>query len=135
MSYRWTAPVVNSSDQVLDRYRQRAGLTHGDLFLRYFELGGMSTALQLEAILYGRARAERCTTRRSSHMRSMSASSSLVGTIPFRIRRRHRDQSLGMEGLPQPPNSFLKTGFAHPSVQLKRDDPFLNQRPRGNSVP
>jgi len=45
--------VVESTDLVLDRYRQRAGLSHGDLFLRYFELGGMSTALQLEAILYG----------------------------------------------------------------------------------
>lgn len=53
MGCRWAASVVNSSDQVLDRYRQRAGLSHGDLFLRYFELGGMSTALQLEAILYG----------------------------------------------------------------------------------
>ena len=45
--------MVDSSDRVLDRYRERAGLSHGDLFLRYFELGGMSTALQLEAILYG----------------------------------------------------------------------------------
>jgi hypothetical protein len=45
--------VVDSSEHVLDRYRQRAGLSHADLFLRYFELGGMSTALQLEAILYG----------------------------------------------------------------------------------
>ena len=45
--------MADSPDRVLDRYRQRAGLSHGDLFLRYFELGGMSTALQLEAILYG----------------------------------------------------------------------------------
>ena len=30
-----------------------AGLTHGELWLRYFELGGMSTAFQLEAVLYG----------------------------------------------------------------------------------
>jgi hypothetical protein len=37
----------------LDRYRQDAGLSHGELFLRYFELGGMSTALELEAFLYG----------------------------------------------------------------------------------
>jgi hypothetical protein len=53
MGPRWAASVVDRSDHVLDRYRQRAGLTHGDLFLRYFELGGMSTSLQLEAILYG----------------------------------------------------------------------------------
>ncbi len=53
MECRWAASVVDSSDEVLDRFRQSAGLSHGDLFLRYFELGGMSTALQLEAILYG----------------------------------------------------------------------------------
>jgi hypothetical protein len=53
MGCRWAASVLDSPDQVLDRYRQSAGLSHGDLFLRYFELGGMSTALQLEAILYG----------------------------------------------------------------------------------
>ena len=53
MGCRWVFSVVESTDLVLDRYRQRAGLSHGDLFLRYFELGGMSTALQLEAILYG----------------------------------------------------------------------------------
>ena len=37
----------------LDRYRQDADLSHGELFLRYFELGGMSTAVELEAFLYG----------------------------------------------------------------------------------
>lgn len=35
-----------------DADRQDAGLSHGELFLRYFELGGMSDALQLEAICY-----------------------------------------------------------------------------------
>lgn len=39
--------------KVLDGYRLDAGLSHGDLFLRYFELGGMSSALELEAFLYG----------------------------------------------------------------------------------
>ena len=38
---------------VLDHYRRDAGLSHADLWLRYFELGGMFTGLQLEAILYG----------------------------------------------------------------------------------
>jgi hypothetical protein len=38
---------------VLDRYRRDAGLSHGDLWLRYFELGGMSNAVELEAFLYG----------------------------------------------------------------------------------
>ena len=33
--------------------RLDAGLTHGELWLRYFELGGMSSALTVEAILYG----------------------------------------------------------------------------------
>jgi hypothetical protein len=38
---------------VLDRFRVDAGLSHGELWLRYFELGGMSTSLQVEAFLYG----------------------------------------------------------------------------------
>ena len=38
---------------LLDRYRHNAGLSHGDLWLRYFELGGMSTSIDLEAFLYG----------------------------------------------------------------------------------
>jgi hypothetical protein len=38
---------------VLDVYRQEAGLSHGELWLRYFELGGMSTGFELEAVLYG----------------------------------------------------------------------------------
>jgi hypothetical protein len=36
----------------LDQARRNAGLSHGELFLRYFELGGMSSALQIEAIVY-----------------------------------------------------------------------------------
>jgi hypothetical protein len=38
---------------VLDHFRRDADLTHGELWLRYFELGGMSTGLQLEAFLCG----------------------------------------------------------------------------------
>lgn len=37
----------------LDQARRDAGMSHGELWLRYFELGGMSTALQVEAFLYG----------------------------------------------------------------------------------
>jgi hypothetical protein len=37
----------------LDEFRQGAGLSHGELWLRYFELGGMSTGFELEAFLYG----------------------------------------------------------------------------------
>jgi hypothetical protein len=37
----------------LDSFRQQAGLSHGELWLRYFELGGMSTGFELEAFLYG----------------------------------------------------------------------------------
>jgi hypothetical protein len=37
----------------LDTFRQEAGLSHGELWLRYFELGGLSTGLELEAFLYG----------------------------------------------------------------------------------
>jgi hypothetical protein len=38
---------------VLDAFRLQAGLSHGELWLRYFELGGMSTGFELEAFLYG----------------------------------------------------------------------------------
>jgi hypothetical protein len=38
---------------VLDSYRQEAGLSHGELWLRYFQLGGMSTGFELEAYLSG----------------------------------------------------------------------------------
>jgi hypothetical protein len=37
----------------LDRARRQARLTHGELWLRYFRLGGMSTGLQVEAFCYG----------------------------------------------------------------------------------
>jgi hypothetical protein len=38
---------------VLDAFREEAGLSHGELWLRYFELGGMSTGFDLNAFLYG----------------------------------------------------------------------------------
>lgn len=47
-----TEMTVPASDD-LDTSRQSAELTHGELFLRYFALGGMSNALRLEAICYG----------------------------------------------------------------------------------
>ena len=43
-------------DLPVDHFNQdrlRADLSHGELWLRYFELGGMSTAIELEACLYG----------------------------------------------------------------------------------
>ena len=42
-----------SPPDLLDLARRDAGLTHGELWLRYFELGGMSNALQVEAFCYG----------------------------------------------------------------------------------
>lgn len=41
------------SCDVLDSYRQEAGLSHSELWLRYFEIGGMSTGFELEAYLSG----------------------------------------------------------------------------------
>jgi hypothetical protein len=41
------------SSDTLDLFRQEADLSRGELWLRYFELGGMSTAFQVEAFLYG----------------------------------------------------------------------------------
>jgi len=45
--------VVDPAYDALDTFRRSAGLTREELWLRYFELGGMSTALELEAFLYG----------------------------------------------------------------------------------
>ena len=45
--------MAESLNDGLNQHRQEAGLTHGELWLRYFELGGMSTALLVEAFLYG----------------------------------------------------------------------------------
>ena len=43
-------------DLPVDHFNQdriRADLSHGELWMRYFELGGMSTAVELEAYLFG----------------------------------------------------------------------------------
>jgi hypothetical protein len=45
--------VAEIRGEALDRARQAAGLTHGELYLRYFELGGMSSPLEVEAFCYG----------------------------------------------------------------------------------
>jgi hypothetical protein len=45
--------MTEPARDVLNEFREEAGLAHGDLWLRYFELGGMSTALELQAYLYG----------------------------------------------------------------------------------
>ncbi len=45
--------MADQSVDALDQFRRDAGLSHGDLWLRYFELGGMSNALELEGFLYG----------------------------------------------------------------------------------
>jgi hypothetical protein len=49
----WSAVMTAETGDVLDWARRRAGLSHSELWLRYFELGGMSTALQLEAFVDG----------------------------------------------------------------------------------
>lgn len=38
---------------VLEQARREVGLSIADLWYRYFALGGMSTALEMEAFLYG----------------------------------------------------------------------------------
>lgn len=45
--------MIERATDELDTFRQEAGLSHRELWLRYFELGGMSTGLELEAFLYG----------------------------------------------------------------------------------
>ena len=38
---------------ILEQARQQLGLTFPELWSRYFSLGGMSTAIEVEAILFG----------------------------------------------------------------------------------
>lgn len=45
--------MPNEPSDMLDRARREAMLSVGALWLRYFELGGMGTALELEAYLCG----------------------------------------------------------------------------------
>jgi len=45
--------MSNPRADALDLARQDAGLSLGQLWLRYFALGGMNPALELEAILFG----------------------------------------------------------------------------------
>lgn len=42
---------------VLEQARRKADLGVGELWFRYFALGGMSTALEVEAVLFGARRA------------------------------------------------------------------------------
>lgn len=44
---------MTGSIEVLETARQHLGLSLPDLWYRYFALGGMSTALELEAVLFG----------------------------------------------------------------------------------
>ncbi|MCU1502791.1 MAG: hypothetical protein JWM12_2145 [Ilumatobacteraceae bacterium] len=43
---------MSEAIDVLDNARRRLGMSIEDLWWRYFTLGGMSTALEVEAILY-----------------------------------------------------------------------------------
>ncbi len=43
---------MTDSVGVLEQARREIGLSHSDLWFRYFALGGMSSALELEAYLY-----------------------------------------------------------------------------------
>jgi len=44
---------VTRTVEMLEQGRRHVGLSQGELWFRYFELGGMSTALEVEAYLYG----------------------------------------------------------------------------------
>ena len=45
--------MTRASGDVLELARQRAELSHAELWFRFFELGGLSTSLEVEAYLYG----------------------------------------------------------------------------------
>ena len=44
---------MTEPNQTLDAARRDAGLSHDELWQRYFALGGMRTPFELEAILHG----------------------------------------------------------------------------------
>ncbi|MEO8265008.1 MAG: hypothetical protein ABI706_05780 [Ilumatobacteraceae bacterium] len=43
---------MTDSTGILEQARREVGLSYNELWFRYFELGGMSTALEVEAYLY-----------------------------------------------------------------------------------
>lgn len=43
---------MTGTESVLETARLEVGLSHHELWFRYFELGGMSSALEVEAYLY-----------------------------------------------------------------------------------
>jgi hypothetical protein len=45
--------MIEPARDALEMFCRQAGFSHGELWLRYFELGGMSTGFELEAFLYG----------------------------------------------------------------------------------
>ena len=45
--------MATGADTSLDQARQDAGLSQAELWLRYFELGGMSTPIEVEAYVFG----------------------------------------------------------------------------------
>jgi hypothetical protein len=45
--------MADMPSEILDSHRRDADLTHRQLWLRYFELGGTASGVELEAILYG----------------------------------------------------------------------------------
>ncbi len=45
--------MAEPASSLLDRARLQLGLSQSELWLRYFELGGMSSALELEAFVCG----------------------------------------------------------------------------------
>ena len=47
--------MPENGSSALDAFRLEAGLSHDELWLRYFELGGMSSGLDLEMYLCGMA--------------------------------------------------------------------------------
>ncbi|MEX2620417.1 MAG: hypothetical protein WD250_09370 [Egibacteraceae bacterium] len=45
--------MTEAPTNALDLFRQEAGLSQGELWWRYFRLGGMSDPFQLDAFLHG----------------------------------------------------------------------------------
>jgi hypothetical protein len=77
----------NRASRVIDMYCQEAGLTHGELGFRYFELGGMCAGFELEGILFG----VRATSAYDHDIIALAINERLVElggrhSVPYRIR-------------------------------------------------
>lgn len=72
------------TDDTLDLARQDAALSHADLWLRYFALGGMTPPLEVEAMLLGAMTATTHDRDLLTHaLNERFSEQGVVGPLPY----------------------------------------------------